>query len=245
MAEVTRVAIVTGASSGIGRAVAERLSRDGVAVVVGYSGGQGRAEAVVSAIAAAGGTASAFGANIADETEAAALFAYAEAQYGGVDVVVNAAGVMFLNPVAEITFDDFDRMLTVNVRGTFVITQLAARTVRRGGAIVNLSSTVPKLGLPTYSAYSATKGAVDAATLVFAKEMRGRDVTVNAIAPGPTASPLFLAGKPQEVIDTMAKAAPLERLGAPEDTAEVVAFLTSRAGHWINGQIIRVNGGLI
>lgn len=243
MSESIRVAIVTGASGGIGRATAKRLAQDGLAVVVGYSGNPARAEEAVSAITAVGGTASAFKADIADETEAVALFDYTEAQYGGVDVVVNAAGIMILKSLLEIDFDDFDRMFRINVRGTFVVTQLAAQRIRNGGAIINFSSTVPRLASPTYSAYAATKGAIDAATLVFAKEMRGRDITVNAVAPGPTATPLFLDGKPQAVIDTIAKAAPLERLGAPTDIAEVVSFLAG-PGRWVNGQVIYINGGL-
>jgi len=243
MPDSTRVAIVTGASGGIGRAAAARLAQDGLAVVVGYSGNPTRAEEAVSAITAVGGTASAFKADIADEAEAVALFDYAQAQYGGVDVVVNAAGIMILKSLLEIDFDDFDRMFRINVRGTFVVAQLAARRIRNGGTIINFSSTVPKLASPTYSAYAATKGAVDAATLVFAKEMRGRNITVNAVAPGPTATPLFLDGKSQAVIDTIAKAAPLERLGAPADIAEVISFLAG-PGRWVNGQVIYTNGGL-
>ena len=238
-----RVAIVTGASGGIGRAAAERLAQDGLAVVVGYAGNPARAEEAVSAITAAGGTASAFKADVADEAEAAALFNHAEAQYGGIDVVVNAAGIMLLKPLLGLDFADLDRMLRTNVRGTFVVAQLAARRIRNGGAIINFSTTVTRLATPTYSAYAATKGAVEAATLIFAKELRGRDVTVNAVAPGPTATPLFLEGKSQELIDTIAAAAPLGRLGVPADIAEVVSFLAG-PGRWINGQVIYANGGL-
>ncbi len=243
MSESTRVAIVTGASGGIGRAAAERLAQDGLAVVVGYSGNAVRAEETVSTITAAGGTASAFGADVADEADVAALFDHADARYGGIDVVVNAAGIMLLKPLVEIDFADFDRMLRINVRGAFIVTQLAARRIRVGGAIINVSTTVTRLASPTYSAYAATKGAVDAATLIFAKEMRGRDVTVNAVAPGPTATPLFFDGKSQQVIDTIAAAAPLGRLGVPTDIAEVVSFLAG-PGRWVNGQVIYTNGGL-
>ena len=238
-----RVAVVTGASGGIGRAVAERLATDGTTVVVHYAGNAGRAQEVVDAVTAAGAEATAVRADVADETEVAALFDAAEEAYGGVDVVVNTAGIMLLAPLAELSLDDFDRMHRTNVRGTFVVSQQAARRLRPGGALVNFSTSVVKLALPTYAAYAATKGAVDAMTAILAKELRGRDVTVNAVAPGPTATPLFLNGKPQEAVDRMASMAPLERLGTPEDAAEVVAFLAG-PGRWVNGQVLYANGGV-
>jgi 3-oxoacyl-[acyl-carrier protein] reductase len=162
----------------------------------------------------------------------------------GIDVVVNTAGIMLLSPLTELNLDDFDRMHRTNVRGTFVVSQQAARRVRRGGAIINFSTSVTKIALPGYTAYAATKGAVDAMTLILAKEMRGRDVTVNAVAPGPTATPLFLDGKPQEVIDHLKSMPPLERLGEPADIAEAVAFLAGPA-RWVNGQVIYANGGVV
>ncbi|MET4226385.1 SDR family oxidoreductase [Oerskovia enterophila] len=238
-----RVAIVTGASGGIGRAVAERLAQDGQTVVVAYAGNKGRADEVVATIRAAGGTATAFQADVADEQQVAALFAHAETEHGGADVVVHTAGVMLLAPLVELDLDDFDRMVRTNVRGTFVVLREAARRVREGGAIVSFSSSVTRLAFPTYSAYAATKGAVDAATAVVAKEMRGRDVTVNAVAPGPTATPLFLDGKSDELVAGLAKAAPLERLGTPADIAEVVSFLAGPA-RWVNGQVLYANGGI-
>jgi 3-oxoacyl-[acyl-carrier protein] reductase len=232
-----RVAIVTGASGGVGHAVAVRLAQEGMAVAVHYAGNRDRAQTVVDEIVAGGGRAMVVSADVADEAEVAALF-------GGVDVVVNTAGIMLLSPLAELNLDDFDRMHRTNVRGTFVVSQQAARRVRKGGAIINFSTSVTKIALPTYTAYAATKGAVDAMTLILAKEMRGRDVTVNAVAPGPIATPLFLEGKSQEVIDRAKSAAPLERLGEPADIAETVAFLTGPA-RWVNGQIIYPNGGVI
>jgi 3-oxoacyl-[acyl-carrier protein] reductase len=239
-----RVAIVTGASGGIGHAVAVRLAQAGMAVAVHYAGNRDRAQAVVDEIVAAGGRAMVVRADVADEAEVAALFDQVEAEVGGIDVVVNTAGIMLLSPLAELNLGDFDRMHRTNVRGTFVVSQQAARRVRKGGAIINFSTSVTKIALPTYAAYAATKGAVDAMTLILAKEMRGRDVTVNAIAPGPTATPLFLVGKPQQVIDTMSNMSPLERLGEPADIAEAVAFLAGPA-RWVNGQIIYTNGGVI
>jgi 3-oxoacyl-[acyl-carrier protein] reductase len=239
-----RVAIVTGASGGIGHAVSVRLAQAGMAVAVHCSGNRDRAQAVADEITAAGGRAMVVGADVADEAQVGALFDQVKAAFGGVDVVVNAAGIMLLSPLTELKLDAFDRMHRTNVRGTFVVNQQAARRVREGGAIINFSSSVTKLALPNYTAYAATKGAVDAMTLILAKEMRGRDVTVNAVAPGPTATPLFLDGKPQQAIDTLRNMSPLERLGEPTDIAEAVAFLAGPA-RWVNGQIIYTNGGVI
>jgi 3-oxoacyl-[acyl-carrier protein] reductase len=239
-----RVAIVTGGSGGIGRAVAERLAADGMSVLVHYSGNPERAKETVEAIVAAGGTASTAKADVADEAEVAALFDQAERRYGGVDVVVHTAGIMLLAPLAELDLDDLDRMHRTNIRGTFVVDQQAARRVRAGGAIINFSTSITRIALPTYTAYAASKGAVDAITLSLARELRGRDITVNAVAPGPTATPLFLDGKEQAVIDRMASMTPLERLGTPADIAEAVAFLAGPA-RWVNGQVLYANGGVI
>lgn len=241
-----RVALVTGASGGIGRAIAERLAAAGMAIGVHYAGNVERAQQVADAVVAAGAQATLVSGDVADEQAVSAMFDALEAAYGGVDVVVNTAGIMLLAPLAELDLTDggdFDRMQRTNVRGTFVVNQQAARRVRSGGAIINFSSSVVKLALPTYTAYAATKGAVDAMTLILAKELRGRDITVNAVAPGPTATPLFLEGKPQQAIDNLAKMTRLERLGQPQDVAETVAHLAGPA-RWINGQVIYVNGGI-
>ena len=239
-----RVAIVTGGSGGIGRQAADRLAADGMAVVVGYAGNPVPAKDAVAAIEAAGGTAMAVQADVADEAAVAAMFDAAEQAYGGVDVVVHAAGIMLLSPLADLDLADFDRMHRINVRGTFAVDQQAARRVRRGGAIINFSSSVVKIGLTGYTAYAATKGAVDAMTLILARELRGRDITVNAVAPGPTATALFLNGKDQATVDHLAHLAPLERLGTPADIAEAVAFLAGPA-RWVNGQVLYVNGGVV
>ncbi|MFC8666024.1 SDR family oxidoreductase [Streptomyces sp. NPDC057199] len=239
-----RVAVVTGGSRGIGRETAERLAADGFAVVVNFAGNQAEADKTVAAITEAGGQALAFRADVADETEVAALFDAAESTYGGVDVVVHAAGVMTLAPLADFDLDALDRMHRTNIRGTFVVDQQAVRRLREGGAVINFSSSVLALAIPGYSAYAASKGAVEAMTLILAREMRGRDITVNAVAPGPTATALFLDGKDEETIARMAAQPPLERLGTPEDIAGVVSFLAGPAGRWVNGQVLRANGGI-
>ncbi|MFD6296728.1 SDR family oxidoreductase [Streptomyces sp. NPDC060235] len=238
-----RVAIVTGGSGGIGSAVAQALAADGMSVVVHYSGRAERADEVVTSIRKAGGGAVAVSGDVADETAMAALYDTAEERFGGVDVVVNTAGIMVLAPLAEMDLDAFDRMHRVNVRGTFVVSQLAARRLRPGGALVNFSTSVTRLQQPTYAAYAATKGAVEAMTLILARELRGRDVTVNAVAPGPTATPLFLEGKSPELVERIAAVSPLERLGTPEDIAQAVAFLAGPGGRWVNGQVLFSNGG--
>lgn len=236
----TRVALVTGGSGGIGRAVVRRLIADGFAVAVHYSGNRAAAEQVV---AESGGRAIAVGGDVADEGAMLAAFEETERAFGGIDVVINTAGIMILGPVAEYSLDDFDRVMRTNVRGTFVVAQLAARRVRAGGAIVLFSTTVTRTNLPNYGAYVASKGAVEALTLTLARELRGRDVTVNTVAPGPTVTPLFLEGKSEELLQSLAKAAPLERLGEPDDIAETVTHLAGPA-RWINGQTIFANGGL-
>ncbi|MFD6918864.1 SDR family oxidoreductase [Streptomyces sp. NPDC059944] len=238
-----RVAIVTGGSGGIGSAVAQALAADGMSVVVHYSGRAERAEEVVASIGKAGGAAVAVSGDVADETAMTALYDAAEEHFGGVDVVVNTAGIMVLAPLADMDLDAFDRMHRINVRGTFVVSQLAARRLRPGGALVNFSTSVTRLQQPTYAAYAATKGAVEAMTLILARELRGRDVTVNAVAPGPTATPLFLEGKSPELVERIAAVSPLERLGTPEDIAKAVAFLAGPGGRWVNGQVLFANGG--
>lgn len=242
--KVARVAVVTGGSRGIGRACAERLASDGIAVVVNFVSNENEARAAVAAITGRGGRAIAIRADVADEHEVAGLFEQATEAFGGIDIVVHAAARLDLAPLVELELDALDALIRTNIRGTFVVDQQAARTLRRGGSIVNFSSSVLGRVLPNYTAYAATKGAVEAMTFILAHELRGRDVTVNAIAPGPTATDMFLEGKDEAAIARFASAAPLERLGTPIDIAEVVAFLSSPAGHWINGQTLRANGGI-
>jgi 3-oxoacyl-[acyl-carrier protein] reductase len=239
-----RVAIVTGGSRGIGRESAERLAADGYALVINYAGNKAEADDAVAAVQKLGGQAIAVQADVADEAAVAALFDTAEQTFGGVDVVVHAAGIMVLSPLVDLDLADLDRLLRTNVRGTFVVDQQAARRLRSGGAIINFSTSVVGLKLPTYSAYNATKGAVEALTGILAKEIGNRDITVNAVAPGPTATALFLDGKSDELIARMAAQNPMGRIGSPADIAEVVAFLAG-PGRWVNGQVIRANGGVV
>jgi len=245
MSNENKVAIVTGGSRGIGAAIAERLASDGFTVVVNYAGSAGEAEALVAKIEADGGKAIPARADVSDAGSVARMFDAAEAAFGGVDVVVNNAGIMKLAPIADSDDALFDSQVAVNLKGTFNVLRQAAKTLRTGGRIINLSSSVVGLLQPGYGVYAGTKAAVEAMTHVLSKELRGRNITVNAVAPGPTATALFLNGKPQELVDTIAKLAPLERLGQPEDIAGAIAFLAGPDGAWINGQVLRANGGII
>lgn len=240
-----RVAVVTGGSRGIGRAVSRRLAQDGLRVVVNYAQDAAAAEETVAEIAAEGGQAIAVRADVADEEAVAALFDRAEKEFGGVDVLVNSAGRLALSPIADLDLDVLDSLHRTNIRGTFVTAQQAARRLRPGGSYVAFSTSVVGTQFPAYGAYAASKGAVEAMTLILARELRGRDITVNAVAPGPTATDLFLEGKTDEEVARLAKVPPLERLGTPEDIAHVVAFLASAQGHWVNGQVLRANGGMV
>ncbi|QCB92456.1 SDR family oxidoreductase [Cellulomonas shaoxiangyii] len=239
----TRVALVTGGSGGIGSRVVERLAHDGIAVAIHYAGNPARAQDVAAAVTAVGGRAITVGGDVADEHAMAAAFDAVEAELGGVDVVVNTAGTMTLGPIATFDLDALDRMHRTNIRGTFVVSQLAANRLRPGGALINFSTSQTRGQLPTYGPYAASKAAVEGMTLVLARELRGKDVTVNAVAPGPVATPLFLDGKDEATVAHFATVVPLERLGQPDDVAEVVAFLAG-PGRWVNGQVLFTNGGL-
>jgi 3-oxoacyl-[acyl-carrier protein] reductase len=240
-----KVAIVTGSSRGIGAAIAERLAVDGFAVVINYVGGAAEAEALAGNIERAGGRAITAQADVSNGTAVSRMFDMADAAFGGVDVLVNNAGIMRLAGLADSDDALFDSQVAINLKGTFNTLREAPRRLRNGGRIINLSSSVVGLYQPTYGVYAATKAAVEAMTHVLARELRGRNITVNAIAPGPTATKLFLDGKPKEAIDHLTKLAPLERLGEPSDIAAAVSFLAGPDGSWINGQVLRANGGVI
>ncbi|MBY5363325.1 SDR family oxidoreductase [Rhizobium leguminosarum] len=240
-----KVALVTGASRGIGAAVAERLARDGFTVVINYSGNAAPAEELAKKIEQAGGTALTAKADVGDAEAVRGMFDAAETAFGGVDVLVNNAGIMMLSSLAEADDVNFDRQISVNLKGTFNTLREAAKRLHDGGRIINFSTSVVGLKLETYGVYAATKAAVETLTAIMAKEMRGRDITVNAIAPGPVATDLFLNGKSDELVARMAKMNPLGRLGTPDDVAAAVAFLAGPDGGWINGQTLRANGGVI
>lgn len=240
-----KVAIVTGASRGIGAAIAERLANDGFTVAINFAGNAAEAEQLVRKIETSGGQAITAQADVSDPAAVARLFDAAEAAFGGVDVLVNNAGIMKLAPLAESDDVLFDSQVAINLKGTFNTLRLAARRLRDGGRIVNLSTSVVGLKLENYSVYAATKAAVETMTAILSRELRGRSITVNAVAPGPTATNLFLNGKSAELIAHMSKMNPLERLGTPADIANTVAFLAGPDGGWINGQVLRANGGMI
>jgi len=244
---LNKVALVTGSSRGIGAAIAKRLAADGFSVIINYAGRAGDAEAVVKAIKAAGGRAAAVQADISAPADVSSLFDQTVELFGGIDVLVNNAGIMQPGLVNLADTDDtlFARLVAVNLKGTFHSLRLAAGRLRAGGRIINFSSSIVGLALPGYSVYAGTKAAIEAMTHIFAKELRGRAITVNAVAPGPTATDLLLNGKTPEQISQLAKMPPLERLGTPEDIAAAVSFLAGPDGAWINGQVLRANGGLV
>jgi len=245
MANNNRIALVTGASRGIGAAIARRLARDGHTVVINYSGSAEPAEALAGEIEQEQGRALTIQADVSDAKAVARMFDSAEAAFGGIDVLVNNAGVMRLAKLADSDDALIDNQIATNLRGTINTLREAAKRLRDGGRIVNLSTSVVGLKLETYGVYAATKAAVETLTGILSKELRGRGITVNAVAPGPTATALFLDGKSPELIERMSKMNPLERLGTPEDIAAAVAFLSSPDGAWINGQVLRANGGMI
>ena len=238
-----KVAVVTGASKGIGAAIARRLGADGFAVVVNYARSEAEATAVVRAIEACGGRAVAVRADVSEPAATPRLFDAAVEAFGGVDVVVLNAAMMTLAPLAEVDDATFDAHVALNLGGVFRGLREGARRVRDGGRLISLSSNVIGQYPPNYGAYAATKGAVEALTRVVAKELGPRRVTVNAVAPGPVATDLFLGGKSPELVESIAKSIPLGRLGEPADIAAVVAFLAGPDGGWVNGQVITANGG--
>lgn len=243
--QISRVAIVTGASRGIGAAVAKRLAAEKIAVIVNYARGSAAAAETVTAIERSGGQAMAVQADLANPSSAATVFAAAERAYGGADILVNNAGIMTLGSIAETTDEQFERALAVNLTAVFRLLREGARRLRDGGRIINLSSSVVGLYPPRYGAYAATKAAVEAMTHIFAKELAVRHITVNAIAPGPVETELFLADKTDEQVRAIAATNPFRRLGRPDEIAAAVAFLAGTDARWINGQVLRANGGVI
>ncbi len=240
-----KVALVTGASRGIGRAIALQLAADGFAVVVNYAGNTALAEEVVADIEAKGGRALAVQADIADADAVARLFEQTLATFGRLDVVVNNAGMMQMAKMTSDNVGILDRTLEINLRGSWLVMAKAAETLGEGGRIIAVSSSVLGKSFPGYGAYIASKAGVEGLVKVLANELRGRDIAVNAVAPGPVGTELFFEGKSEEQIQSIANMAPFERLGQPEEIADVVSFLAGPQGRWINGQILRANGGMV
>jgi 3-oxoacyl-[acyl-carrier protein] reductase len=243
ISEISRSAIVTGGSRGIGEAIAKRLALDGFAVAISYASDRNKAQDVVAAIEAAGGRAIAIKGDVAGMRDVSDLYHGAIEAFGPLDVVVNSAGIMPLSPISQGNFEDFDRTIATNLRGTFAMMVEAAKHIREGGRFIALSSSVIAKNTPGYGAYIASKAGVEGLVRVFANELRGRNITVNAVAPGPIATELFLYGKSEELIARIVGQAPLERIGQPHDIASAVSFLAGPDGAWINAQILRANGG--
>lgn len=240
-----KAALVTGASRGIGRAIALRLAADGYAVVVNYAGNAAAADAVVAEIRQAGGQAVAAQGDVADPEAMQRVFGFALQSYGRLDAVVNSAGVMPYVPIAGGDLGEFDRVVHTNLRGSFIVLGLAAQHLGDGGRIVAVSTSVIGKAFPNYGPYIASKAGVEGLVHVLANELRGRNITVNAVAPGPVGTELFYHGKTEEQIAHIASLAPLERLGLPEEIAATVAFLVGPDASWVNSQVLRVNGGFV
>lgn len=241
--DTKRVAIVTGASRGIGQAIALRLAIDGFAVAVNYAGNAAKANETVDAIKSKGGAAFAVQGDVGKPDDIERIFTRTKEQYGRIDVVVNSAGIMPMATISVESIDTFDKVIATNLRGTFLIMAQCVKHLGKGGRIIMLSSSVLAKNFPSYGPYIASKAGVEGLVHVLANELRGRDITVNAVAPGPVATELFLAGKSDELISQIAKQAPLERIGQPDEIASAVAFLAGPDGAWMNAQIVRVNGG--
>jgi 3-oxoacyl-[acyl-carrier protein] reductase len=238
-----KTAIVTGGSRGIGKSVAKRLARDGFAVVVNYASKAKEADATVDEIQTAGGQAIAVKADVGNVADVERLFEETVKAFGAVDVVVNNSGIMSLSPIGKGDAALFDKVIQTNLRGSFLVMAQAAQRTAGGGRIIAFSSSVLARSFPTYGPYIASKAGVEGLVHVLANELRGRNITVNAVAPGPVGTELFLSGKTEEQVTEFAKLSPLERLGEPEDIANVVSFLAGPDGGWINSQVLRANGG--
>jgi 3-oxoacyl-[acyl-carrier protein] reductase len=238
-----KAAIVTGASRGIGKAVAKRLARDGFSVVVNYASNAKEADATVAEIQSAGGQAIAVKADVGNAADVEHLFEETVKAFGAIDVLVNNSGIMPLSPIGKGDAAVFDKVIQTNLRGSFLVMAQAAQRMAGGGRIIAFSSSVLARSFPSYGPYIASKAGVEGLVHVLANELRGRNITVNAVAPGPVGTDLFLSGKTEEQVAELAKLAPLERLGEPEDIANVVSFLAGPDGGWINSQVLRANGG--
>lgn len=238
-----KVAIITGSSRGIGAEIARMLAGAGAKVVVNFTANPSAAEAVCAAIAEAGGESLAVKADVSDPAQVRTLFDAAIERFKHLDILVNNAGVLLSKQIADISDEEFDRVLNINVKGVFYALREATKWMADGGRVVSLSSTVTRLMLPNYGAYAASKGAVEQLTRVFAKEMGERGVTANIVSPGPINTEMFNSGKNKETIERMAKMSFQGRIGEPEDIARLVLFLVSEEAGWVTGQNISASGG--
>jgi 3-oxoacyl-[acyl-carrier protein] reductase len=245
MNQPQKTALVTGASGAIGRAIALRLAADGFAVAVHYVGRPDAAEQVVREIEQAGGHALSTQGDVAEPDDIRRVFDAAAQLTGAVDVVVHSAGIMSNLPIPGGDLTQFDQLIRTNLRGAFVVLGEAAQRVPSGGRIIALSTSVIGKAFPTYGPYIASKAGVEGLVHVLANELRGRQVAVNAIAPGPVGTEMFYRGKSEARIAEIANLAPMERLGTPDDIARAVAFLAGPDGAWVNAQVLRVNGGMV
>jgi len=239
-----KVILVTGASRGIGATIAKKLANVSAKVIVNYAGGKAAADEVVEAIKQDGGDAIALQADVSKAADVKHLFDEAIAHYGRIDVLVNNAGIMINKLIKDTTDEDFSRIFDINVKGTFNTLREAATRLADNGSIVNFSTSVNRIMLPTYGTYVATKSAVEQLTRVFSKEIGNRGINVNSVSPGPTNTELFVTGKSEETISRLASLSAFNRIGEPNDIAQVVVFLASDEAKWINAQNIGVNGGM-
>ena len=240
-----KVVLITGASRGIGAFTATLLAQQGHKVVINYANNDQQATQIVENIKAAGGTASRFKADVSQSNQVELLFDYVINMYGKIDVLINNAGIMNFKKIALLDDATIDKVIAINLKGSLYAMREAAKRLEQGGKIINLSSSVIGMKLEGYGIYTASKAAIESLTAILAKELRAKNITVNAVAPGPTATDLFFEGKSDELIAQLAKASPLERLGTVEDIAAVLNFVVSDDGNWINAQTIRVNGGIV
>ena len=239
-----KVAIITGASRGIGAEIAKTIAQAGASVIINYANNRSAADLIVSEIKKLGGNAIPVRADVSNSVEVKALFDAAITHFGKIDILINNAGTAIFKAIQDTSDEELDRIFAINVKGTFYCLREAATRLSNGGRIINISSSVTRLILPTYGAYAATKGAVEQLTRVFAKEMGSRGITVNSISPGPTNTELFLEGKSKETIQRLAAMSAFGRIGETEDIAKVVLFLASEGAAWVTGQNIGVNGGV-